>query len=140
MPFPFCCICLLRKGYMRLLFNALAYFEAEEHFKDATVLEAINANGTEGLDNLCWMVATMSEQAEARRKLLGMEYEKPVSEIEIKTKLMPWGVMPLKLKAIEAIRHGLEQTDTDENEEVDLVLEEINKKKITVAESENQNT
>lgn len=117
---------------MNFLFNADAYFRCDEHF-GKSVIEAISASGTAGFDATCYVASVMTEECAAWHKYMGLEPVKVYTVDEIKSVIKVSMLIPFRTKVLEAIAKGMTSGD-DEDIEVDLVLEEINKKKEKIAQ------
>jgi len=108
----------------RLLYNAAAHFECAERFPEKGVIEAISGSGMEGFNALCFTLATLSHQAEAARAYEGKETREPIKEEWARLHLRLADVVAAKKAIMEAIRHGVGESDG----EVDEVLLELQKK------------
>lgn len=108
------------------VYNANAYFASMDKYPDG-LFEAITKNGRDGLEALCWALQTMSEQAELLRQYMGYEKSEVFNAKEAMVVLKPREIPIARTIAIGAIEVGLNMND-EENEELDLVIVELQKK------------
>ena len=119
-----------------LLYNANAYFDIKEaHGNDIT--EAmystddsgkIQVDGTQ-YKNICHILSILIVQAELWRRCEGQDKKDIPSLTYIKTHLKPFEVYPIIGKIMNAVSTGMKQ-ETEEDEEVDLGLLELQKKTV----------
>lgn len=107
------------------LYNADAHFKAMERYPEgffATILQ----NDIDGFNAVCWGLAEMSMQGELFRRFQGEDKKEYLTEAKVRNSLtipdMPEAVRIL----IEAINKGMKTGDDDE--EIDEVLMELQKK------------
>lgn len=113
------------------LYNADAYFKAQEKFPDGFITILLKQD-KEAFDALVWFLAEMSLQGELVRRYMGEEKKDFLTEEKVRH-LMTVKEMPEALKVVvSTIQKGLE-IETDENEEIDEVLAELQKKTETPA-------
>lgn len=109
------------------LFNATAYFETQEKYPDGTS-EALWTNNKDTVKNLCWFLQLLSEQGELMRRAMGYDKEETFKADEAIPLFMPRDVLIARSIIEAAITNGMKNTE-DEEEEVDVVLVELKKKK-----------
>lgn len=107
------------------VYNAEAHFAAVEKFPDGLV-KTLSKNNKESFEALCWTLAETAMQAELIRRDLGHDKKQPPTEAYFRTHLMPRDIREAHMLMFNAIQKGLRKDDEDE--EVDEVLEEIEKK------------
>lgn len=108
------------------LYNAAAHFASMEKYPDG-LMEAVMAGGFSGFEALCWALETLSMQGELARRYMGHDHQKPLKAAEALVLLRPMDVLEARRLVLEAIAHGI-RSDRDENEEIDEVLLENEKK------------
>lgn len=127
-----------------LMYNGAAMFALNElHTKITTdengqsreeiknILEAIAPSTKAGFYALCEAAAIMAEQGELYRRYMGYDKGKIIKKEELLCTMSPLDTMKLKTAVMKAVANGIKmESPQDENEERDLVLEELNKKKI----------
>lgn len=109
-----------------LLYNAAAHFAGMEKFPDG-LIEELRKEGAATFDALCWALAEMAKQAELMRRHMGETPKETPSEEDFRVSLRPNQIRPAMEKVLAAIVQGL-SGDKDEEEEVDEVLLELQKK------------
>jgi len=108
------------------LYNADAYFKAQERFPDGFISLLLKQD-KEAFDTLVWFLAEMSLQGELVRRYMGEDKKDFLTEEKVRH-LMTVKEMPEALKVVvSTIQKGLE-IETDEDEEIDEVLAELQKK------------
>lgn len=108
------------------LYNADAYFKAQEKFPDGFIGKLLNQD-KEAFDTLVWFLAEMSLQGELVRRYMGEDKKDFLTEEKVRH-MMSIKDMPEALKiVVDTIKKGLE-IQSDENEEIDEVLMELQKK------------
>lgn len=108
------------------VYNAEAHFKGVDKYPDG-IMEAMQQKGKAGFDALCWLLAEMSLQGELIRKDMGYEPGEVLTEKQIKTHLTIPELNEARGIALSAVVKGL-RGDGKEDEEVDEVLAEIEKK------------
>lgn len=112
-----------------LCLNGAALFDLYDRFgQDAPLLSHIEGNDKAGFENLCWMLAKLSEQGELVRRYEGHEAGKIPSEHFFRTNLAPLEVARAKQAVTEAVMLGFEREVPGEDERIDLGLLELEKK------------
>lgn len=112
-----------------LLFNGTAMFAVKDVFGEDNVITAIKDNTPDAFASACKAAAILAEQGELLRRWEGYEPQEILTEKELLLTITPLGIVPLKNAVIEAVAAGYRRDIADENEEIDLGLEELNKKK-----------
>lgn len=109
------------------LYNAAAHFAAAERFTGPEgLVGALRQPGAAALEPLCWALAEMSKQGELLRRYMGeTPRETPTAE-EWMLKLRPNQIRAATGIVMEAMIEGLGKAD--DGEEVDEVLQELEKK------------
>lgn len=113
-----------------LALNGAALIDLYEHFgKDAenSVLDPIYGVGRTAFNAVCWMLAKFAEQGELIRRDAGFKPQNIPTDQHFKLKLRPMELHDAKEAIKETVILGFKR-ECQENEEVDLVLEEIEKK------------
>ena len=108
------------------LYNADAYFKAQEKFPDG-FFHLLLKQDKEAFDALVWFLAELSLQGELVRRYMGEDKKDYLTEEKVRH-LMRVKDMPEALRVVvTAIMKGLE-IEADEDEEIDEVLMELQKK------------
>lgn len=113
-----------------LFFNGEAYFRLRDMFGTENVFTVCLPVTKEGFDNLCLGVSVLAEQGELARRSLNYDAGDIPSREYLQTALTPENMT----KAYEAFNTALElgfgrEIEDDEDKEIDLVLQEIQKKR-----------
>ena len=108
------------------LYNAAAYFATMEKYPDG-FFEVMTKNDRTGLEAMCWMLQLMSEQGELMRRYMGYDKEETFNADEAILKMRPKDIALARSVIMTAMDVGL-NTEGDDEEEVDLVLVELEKK------------
>lgn len=113
----------------KLTYNAAAHYAGQEKYP-AGLANAIIETGRPGFDALCWALSELSTQTELIRRDLGYD-KRPIlpPDYFARTLKLP-DVVAAKGEVIKAITRGLNAGD--ENDEVDEVLLELQKKTETM--------
>lgn len=109
------------------LFNAACYFDAMEKYPDG-FFELVMGNGKESLKALCWILQEMSEQAEAFRSYMGYERGEVFNADEALVKMRPLDIANARAVVVYATDVGMHGKGGEDEEELDLVLVELQKK------------
>lgn len=113
-----------------LAFTVEAMFQIQEQFGGPTELvDAIRDDGREGFSAACRVAAILAEQGELARRSLGYDQEAMVDEAAIASSLSPSDIVALKLAIPAAISLGFGREISEEDDEVDLGLAELNAQK-----------
>lgn len=112
-----------------MTFNGAAMFEIEERFGGATKLLDELSDGREGFDKLCQATAILAEQGELVRRHFGYEPGPMLTEETVRALATPKDIVLLRQAVINAVMQGYGREVTDDQEEVDLGLAELEQKK-----------
>jgi len=108
------------------LYNADAHFKAQEKYPDG-YFSVLLAGDKNSFDALTWFLAELSLQGELVRRYMGEDKGEYLTE-ERARHMLSIKQMPEALRiVVTAIKDGLE-IEADENEEIDEVLMELQKK------------
>ena len=107
-------------------YSAAAHLAASDKYPDG-VANVFTQNTADGFEALCWMLAELSTQGELMRRYMGYEKKDPLAVDKARMELMPYQLPEARKIVMDAIIKGL-QSPTDENAEVDVVLQELQKK------------
>ena len=110
-----------------LLFNGAAMFSVREKFGDGNLAELIAPNTAEAFNNLCQLIGVLAEQAELARRYMGHSAGAILTADMVRALASPLDMIVLKQAAIRAVILGYGR-DIPDNDEVDLLLSEIQKK------------
>ena len=109
------------------LYNAEAHFAAMEMFPDG-FFQTMLRDDKKGYDALCWGLAELSQQAELVRRYKGLDSKEYLTEEYVRA-MLDYNQTPEALRIlVGAVSKGL-NVQQDENEEIDEVLAEIQKKR-----------
>lgn len=113
------------------MFNGLAMFALEDTFGGKEYLEKLRENTAEGLSALLQVSAILAEQGELARREMGYTpTELPTqSNFGIPALLHPIDILTLRNGCIGAINLGYTREISNEDEEIDLGLIELQKKR-----------
>lgn len=109
----------------RFTYNAMAFFNAQERYPDGLAQEVFK-EGKEGLDALCWALEELSTQGDLVRRSLGYDKGEILTAEMARAQLKANDVPKAKLLVLDALKRGM--GEVDEEDEVDLVLMELQKK------------
>lgn len=114
-----------------LILNGTAMFELEELFGGfEKVIESIDFQNPDGRKNLYHAAQILMEQGELIRRLHGYD-KQPILDVKmIETLAMPYDLISLRVAVISAISRGLNREVKDKEEEIDIGLQELQKKTI----------
>jgi hypothetical protein len=111
------------------LYNADAYFKAQERYPDG-FFHILLKQDKEAFDAIVWFLGELSLQGELVRRYMGEDKKDYLTEEKVKH-LLTIKEMPEALRVVVlAITQGLE-IQADEDEEIDEVLMELQKKTTT---------
>jgi len=108
------------------VYGAEVHFAGVEKFPGGLMKE-MDKKGRAPFDAMCWVLAAMAEHAELLRRDLGHDKREVPSADYFKLHMKLKDIMPAKQIILNCIAKGL-RGETDEDEEVDEVLAEIEKK------------
>lgn len=113
------------------LFNGYAMFALDDIFGGSGYHEKIGERSEEGLDALLTVATTLAEQGELARRAAGYDHHKVVAKEDwgAPQMLQPADIFALKAGCVDAINLGYTQQVSDEDEEIDLGLLELQKKR-----------
>ena len=111
---------------VELLYNAAAHFSSLEKYPDGLVPELLKKDKS-SFDALCWALAEMARQGELYRRYIGETPKEYPTEETFAIGLRPNQITAAYELCMAEIAKGLAKPD-EENEEIDLVLMEIQKK------------
>ena len=111
--------------------NSHAYKQAESELEDAAnrqnFVSLITQPTQEGFDALCWAVAELATQGELLRRHMGYEPRELLTAEKVRRELAPHQVTQAISFVMAAVIHGIHEP-SDADDEVDEVLEELQKK------------
>lgn len=107
-------------------YSAAAHLAASDKYPDGLVAE-LTKNTAAGFDALCWALVELSTQGELMRRYMGHESKELLTMDKVQMELMPYQLPEAKKVIMEAVIKGI-QAPKDENAEVDVVLQELQKK------------
>ena len=107
-------------------YSAAAHLAACEKYPDGLTTELIK-NDSNGFDALCWALVELSAQGELMRRHMGQDKKELLTLETVQAELMPYQLPDAKKLVMEAVIRGI-QAPKDENSEVDVVLQELQKK------------
>lgn len=110
-----------------LLYTAAAHFAASEKYPDGLVKE-MQKESAEAFDAVFWAFAEMAKQAELYRRFMGEEPRRILTEEEWRLTLRPAQIKRATARVLEALTKGLVDKEDDEEQEIDEVLLELEKK------------
>jgi len=118
------------------LYNADAHFKAMEKFPDG-YFSLLLSGSKDAFDTAVWFLAELSLQGELVRRYMGEDKKNYLTEERVRH-LLSIKQLPDVIKiVVETIKKGLE-VETDEDEEIDEVLMELQKKTKRETESTEQ--
>lgn len=111
--------------------NTQAYKQAECELEDAAnrqnFVSLITQPTQEGFEALCWAVAELATQGELLRRHMGYEPRELLTAEKVRRELAPHQVTQAISFVMAAVIHGIHEP-SDADDEVDEVLEELQKK------------
>ena len=112
--------------------NTQAYKQAESELEDAAnrqnFVSLITQPTQEGFEALCWAVAELATQGELLRRHMGYEPRELLTAEKVRRELAPHQVTQAISFVMAAVIHGIHEP-SDADDEVDEVMEELQKKK-----------
>lgn len=115
-----------------LAFTVEAMFQIQDEFGGTSELVNImQGGGRDSCSAACRAAAILSEQGELARRALGYDHAPMVDAADISATLSPKEAADLKLAVSAAISLGFGRELTDEDDEVDLGLAELNEQEKT---------
>lgn len=113
---------------VQLLYNAAAHFNAAEKYPEGLVNE-LQKTGAESYEALFWAFSEMMKQAEMIRRFMGETPNTYYSPEELKLIMRPNQIPIASEMVFRELANAL--NTPGENEEIDLVLQEFQKKTTT---------
>lgn len=117
----------MKLGSVKLLYNAAAHFAACEKYPEGLIKE-MSKQGVESFDAMLWGFTEAAKQAELYRRFLGETPRKILSEAEWRLIIKPGQMSQATNMLMDAIIAGLATDNNDEDQEIDEVLAELEKK------------
>lgn len=113
------------------LFNGYAMFALEDIFGGNTYHEKMGERSAKGLDALLTVATTLAEQGELARRTAGYDHRKIMTKDDwgAPQMLQPADIFALKTGCLRSINLGFTQEVSDKDEEIDLGLLELQKKR-----------
>lgn len=108
------------------VYNAEAHFKGVDKYPGG-VMDAMQKEGTEGFNALCWLLAEMSMQGELIRRDMGYDKGEVLKEDYLRRNIKIRELNKAREIALGAIIQGLKGEDK-EDDEIDEVLMELQKK------------
>lgn len=103
----------------------------EKYGSAQKMLEALLTPGVEAFETVRWLAALMANDGELCRREAGFEKNPMLSVKDISPRMKPWEYERLHKAVSEAVSLGYQREVEDDDTEIDLGLEELNKKKET---------
>jgi hypothetical protein len=113
-----------------LAFTGEARYALNELCGDQSILELTRPDTRESLDYLCKAVSILIEQGELARRYMGYDKGSFLAPEAIKAMLTPKDIHFLKIDLAKAIILGYGREIESDEKEVDLILQELEKKTI----------
>lgn len=111
-----------------LILNGAALFDAYDKFGDkGNLLDHMDGTGRESFDNTIWFLVKMAQQGEAVRRWEGEEPSPMLTAEEAVRTMLPMDVVRARAAIRQAYTLGFRR-ERDEETEIDLFLEEYQKK------------
>jgi hypothetical protein len=111
-----------------LAFTGEARYALNDLCGDQTILELSRPDTREALDYLCKAVSILIEQGELARRYMGYDKGAFLDSETIKAIVTPSDIQTLKVDLAKAIVLGYGREVESDEKEVDLVLQELEKK------------
>lgn len=111
-----------------LAFTGAAKYKLEDLCGEQSILELTQPDTRESFGYLCKAVAILTEQGELARRFMGYDKSTYLSAEAIEAILLPKDILIVKTGLAHAILLGYGREIEDEKKEVDLVLQELEKK------------
>lgn len=117
-------------GEERLLnYSIEVMFKVNDKFGGVNnALDAIEKDTRECVENVLWLLTELANDGELCRRSAGYDHKQMLSPEDISMRMSPLEYLLLKEKVIQAIFAGYGK-ETENEEEVDLGLAELNEKK-----------
>lgn len=113
-----------------LCMNGAALLDCYDKFGNkGSIIDCIKGNGKKAFENTCFMLYKFAEQGELVRRYQGFKISVIPTVDYFQTMLKPLDIVVAKRACEEAIRLGfLREEDADAGKEIDIGLQEIEKK------------
>lgn len=112
-----------------LFLNGAALFDAYDKFGDkGSLMDHMNGTSRASFDNTVWFLVKLAQQGEAMRRWQGEEPQPMLTAEEALRTMRPPDCVRARAAIREAYHRGFAQEETDEEREIDLYLEEFQKK------------
>ena len=111
-----------------LYFNGEAMFEVQGMYGETPIFDVLMPSDKTAFTELCNMLALLSTQGELARRQLGYDKRPMLTAEDAALFITPMEVMPLKLAVLQAVAIGYGREIEGNQDAVDLVLAEIEKK------------
>lgn len=113
-----------------LCMNGAALFDCFDKFgAENEIMDCIKEKTAKSFENVCWLLAKLSEQGELVRRYEGFDKSEMLSIGECFIFLDPLGVIEAKNVIRKVLVLGFSRTEEPEEKEVDIGLAELNQKK-----------
>lgn len=100
----------------------------DKYGSTGAMLDALRSEGRESFQAVVWTAVKMQNDAECIRRDRGFDAEPMMEEKDFYERMSPAEFLVLKRAVSDAITNGFKM-ETDEDREVDMILEEIEAKK-----------
>ena len=111
-----------------LCMNATAMFELDELRGENDIVDITQANDKASIEILFKAAEILSEQGELTRRKLGYDNGKILTAEDLHTIAQPIDILLLKESVYKAMSLGYGRESEDDDKEIDLVLQELEKK------------
>lgn len=111
-----------------LLYNAEAFFVSKDKFGDENIFNILETAGRDGFINLAKIAAILAEQGELTRRYYGYDKSEIPTEDYIRFSTGFLDMAQLRHDVQNAIILGINREIDEPEKEVDLVLQELEKK------------
>jgi hypothetical protein len=117
-----------------LAYNGTAMFEIQDMYGGLKqLMDLLGENNRKSFDAVCEVTALLAEQGELSRRYYGHDRQDIITSDEIKAIIQPMEIADLITSIHQAASLGYgRELDTDNEDEVDLGLLEINQKKTNI--------
>lgn len=111
-----------------LLLNGAARYNLADLCGDKSITELIQPDTKESFDYLCKAIEILAEQGELARRYAGYDKSTCPTYDELHIIITPYEQLTLRLDVTNAVFLGYGREIKDDEKEVDLVLQELEKK------------
>lgn len=120
--------CMNIAGYdFYLMYNGAAMYNLREKLCDKKIYEAIATDDVQSFYALCDILAEMIAQGELYRRWMGFDKGKIVTSATLRVILRPVDIPAARQAVLDAFVRGM-RSETPENEDIDLGLQELEAK------------